>query len=402
MPEFLYQAVDERGKRRKGVLSASSKSAAIAELKKRGLAAKALTEKEKSIWQTEITIGKPVKAEDFVVYCRQFATLIRAGVSIVDATTILSNQSESKALRQTLVEVTDKLRKGTPLSDAVADYPKIFPVIFVNMVRAGETGGKLDEVLDQLARQFEKDHFTVEKVKSAMTYPMVVGIVAVLAVIFLLTNVVPQFTGMLTVAGAEVPALTKWVMAVSTSMVKQWYGWVLGILALILSFHVLVRTPKGRYAVDYVKLRMPIFGVLFRKAAIARFARTLGSLFHSSVPVLQALTVVEKVIGNAVIAEVINRSKESLRQGQRLSDPLRKSWVFPPLVTQMIAIGEETGALDQMLTKIADFYEADVDNMVDKLKSLIEPLMLLAVSAVVGTIIASILMPMFKIYETIQ
>jgi type IV pilus assembly protein PilC len=402
MPEYAYLAVDERGKRQKGVLSASSKGAAIAELKKRGLAAKSIAEKEKSIWQTEITIGKPVKMEDFVVFCRQFATLIRAGVSIVDAITILSNQSESKALSKALVEVADKLRKGTALSEAVADFPKMFPPIFVNMVRAGETGGNLDEVLDQLARQFEKDHFTIEKVKSAMTYPIVVGIVAILSIAFLLIKVVPQFTGMLAAAGAEVPALTSWVISLSNSLVDEWYLWLLGILALILLWNILIRLDTGRYAVDYLKLRMPIFGILFRKAAIARFTRTLGSLFHSSVPVLQALTVVEKVIGNAVIARVINDSKESLRQGQRLSDPLRKSWVFPPLVTQMIAIGEETGALDQMLAKIADFYEADVENTVDKLKSLIEPLLLLVVASVVGTIIASILMPMFKIYETIH
>jgi type IV pilus assembly protein PilC len=402
MPEFLYQALDERGKRQKGQLSAPTKGAAIHELKRRGLIPRAVEEKQKSIWQMEITIGKPVKTEDFVIYCRQFSTLIRAGVSIVDATNILSNQSESKALRETLTDVTDKLRKGMALSEAIADHPKIFPPIFINMVKAGETAGNLDEVLDRLAVQFEKDYFTIEKVKSAMTYPIIVGIVAICSVAFLLIHVVPQFAGMLTAAGTEIPALTRGVMSLSASLSERWYFWLVGLAALILAYRLLLRMPKGRYTVDYIKLRMPVFGVLFRKAAIARFTRTLGSLFHSSVPVLQALTVVEKVIGNEVIAEVINRSKESLRQGQRLSDPLRKSWVFPPLVTQMIAIGEETGAMDQMLGKIADFYEADVENTVDKIKSLIEPLLLLVVSGIVGTIIASILMPMFKIYETIH
>jgi len=402
MPEFLYQALDERGKRQKGQLSAPTKGAAIQELKRRGLFPRAIEEKQQSIWQMEIPIGKPVKTEDFVVYCRQFSTLIKAGVSILDATNILSNQSDSKALRQTLTEVTDRLRKGMAFSEAIAEYPKMFPPIFVNMIKAGETAGNLDEVLERLAVQFERDYFTIEKVKSAMTYPIVVGIVAILSIVFLLLNVVPQFVGMLNTTGTEIPALTRTVMGLSASLSERWYFWLAGLALLITVFQLLRRLPQGRYAIDYLKLRMPIFGVLYRKAAIARFTRTLGSLFQSSVPILQALTVVEKVIGNAVIAEVIHRSKESLSQGQRLSDPLRKSWVFPPLVTQMIAIGEETGAMDHMLGKIADFYEADVENTVDKLKSLIEPLMLLAVSGIVGSIIASILMPMFKIYETIH
>jgi len=402
MPEFLYQALDERGKRQKGQLSAPTKGAAIQELKRRGLFPRAIKEKQQSIWQMEIPIGKPVKTEDFVVYCRQFSTLIKAGVSIVDATNILSNQSDSKALRQTLTEVTDRLRKGMAFSEAIAEYPKLFPPIFVNMIKAGETAGNLDEVLERLAVQFERDYLTIEKVKSAMTYPIVVGIVAILSIVFLLLNVVPQFVGMLNTTGTEIPALTRTVMGLSASLSERWYFWLAGLALLITVFQLLRRLPQGRYAIDYLKLRMPIFGVLYRKAAIARFTRTLGSLFQSSVPILQALTVVEKVIGNAVIAQVIHRSKESLSQGQRLSDPLRKSWVFPPLVTQMIAIGEETGAMDHMLGKIADFYEADVENTVDKLKSLIEPLMLLAVSGIVGTIIASILMPMFKIYETIH
>lgn len=191
-------------------------------------------------------------------------------------------------------------------------------------------------------------------------------------------------------------------MGISSSLVGQWYLWLLGIAALLIAYKLISNSAKGRYAIDYMKLRLPIFGVVFRKAAIARFTRTLGSLFNSSVPVLQSLSVVERVIGNAVIAEVIRNSRESLSAGQRLSDPLRRSWVFPPLVTQMIAIGEETGALDHMLGKIADFYESDVENTVDKLKSLIEPIMLLIVAGVVGTIIASIMLPMFKIYETIH
>ncbi len=402
MAEFNYRALDERGKRLKGVVAASTKGAAIHELKKRGLIVRAIEEKPKSILQMEIRIGKAVKTEDFVIFCRQFATLIRAGVSIVDATHILSSQVESKVLRRTLVDVADKLRKGTSLSHAVADYPKIFPPIFTNMVRAGETAGNLDDVLERLAIQFEKDYFTIEKVKSAMTYPIVVGIMALLSITYLLIQVVPQFAGMLTAAGTEIPALTKAVMGMSNSLVKQWFYWLGGIVVLVLAYKLFARSAKGNYAIDYLKLRLPIFGVLFRKAAIARFTRTLGSLFNSSVPVLQALTVVEKVIGNEVIAAVIRNARESLSSGQRLSDPLRMSWVFPPLVTQMIAIGEETGALDQMLGKIADFYEADVQNTVDKLKSLIEPIMLLAVSAIVGTIIAAIMLPMFKIYETIH
>jgi len=398
MPLYEYQVRTAAGKAIKGTLTATNKPTAMEELRKRGLTVFSLAERKTSILSMEIYIGNPVKTIHFIIYCRQFATLIRAGVSIIDATRILAEQTESKPLRKALQDVSSSLLRGIAFSQAVQDHKKIFPALFVSMIRAGEESGDLEGTLDRLAMFFEKQHSTTEKIKSALTYPITVGVMAVGAVVYLLWAIVPQFVSMFESMDAELPAITKMVLSLSQSIQNQWYLWLLAILALVIAYQIVKRTEKGAYVLDYAKLKIPVFGKLNQKGSIAQFTRTFSSLYASSVPILQSLTIVEEVAGNKVIGRYIRSAGDSLRQGKPLSEPLKKAWVFPPLVTQMIAIGEETGALDTMLSKVADFYEMDVENTVDRLKSLLEPLLIAFLAGVVGIIVASIMLPMFSLY----
>jgi type IV pilus assembly protein PilC len=398
MPLFEYQVRTGTGKQLKGKLTAQNKSHAMEELRKRGLIVFSLVERKNSILSKDIYIGNPVKMVHFIIYCRQFATLIRAGVTLVDATRILAEQTESKPLMKALQDVYSSLLKGIAFSQAVQDHQKIFPALFVSMIRAGEESGDLEGTLERLAIYFEKQHNTREKVKSALMYPFTVGLLAIAAVVYLLWAIVPQFVQMFESMDAELPMITKLVISMSKSIQGQWYIWLLVIIVLVVSFQMYKRSDKGAYVIDHLKLKIPVFGKLNQKSSIAQFARTFSSLYASSVPVLQSLAIVEDVAGNKVVGSAIRKAADSLRQGRPLSEPLKKAWVFPPLVTQMIAIGEETGALDEMLSKVADFYEMDVENTVDRLKSLIEPLLIVFLAGVVGIIVAAIMIPMFSLY----
>lgn len=402
MPQYVYQGKDVVGKRCKGALQAPDRPTALAELKRQQIVVTGLREQRETVWNKEFYLGSPVKNEQFVVFCRQFATMIKAGISIVEATAILAEQSESKPLKKTLAEVTAELRKGNTLSGAVAAYPRIFPSIFVHMVRAGEEAGSMEETLERLAVYFEKAHVTREKVKSAMTYPLIVSVMAVFVIIFLLKFMIPRFQAMFAELGGDLPAITRFTLTLSRSVEQHWIVWLLATLAAVAVIYLLLKWERGAYAWDYIKLKVPVFGMLNRKSAIAQMTQTLSSLFASAVPVLQALAIVEKAVGNRVIGATLQECQASLRQGRPLSEPLRQSWVFPPLVTQMIRVGEETGSIDAMLGKVADFYERDVENTVDKLKQLIEPAMILLLAGVVGFIIASVMIPMLSIYQSIS
>ncbi|WP_308637907.1 type II secretion system F family protein [Paenibacillus silvisoli] len=398
MAQFAYHVKTGTGKQLRGKMSAMDKSTAVEELRKRGLVVLSVDEHRNTIMSMEFYIGNPVKPQHFIVYCRQFATLIRAGVTILDATGILAQQTESKPLKKALVEVHSSLLRGNAFSQSVLEHKRIFPSMFTNMIRAGEESGDLEGTLERLAIFFEKQHMTKEKIKSALTYPIVVGLLALGAVVYLLKAVVPQFVKMFASMDAELPAITKMVMAVSKSIEHQWYLWLFAVVFVMAGYFMARRTEKGAYAIDFVKLKVPIFGKLSQKGVIAQMSRTMSSLYASSVPMLSALTIVEEVVANRVVGKVIRSAGDSLRQGKPLSEPLKRAWVFPPLVTQMIAIGEETGSLDLMLAKVADFYEMDVENTVDRLKSLIEPLLLVFLAGVVGIIVAAIMLPMFSLY----
>lgn len=400
MAKFKYEGRDRKGKTT-GKITSTSKRDAMVKLKEKGIRVIKIEEIPETLLTKDITIGSPVKLKDLVIYVRQFATLLKAGVSVVDSTSILAKQTESKVLSKALLDIEEDLRSGNPLSTAAAKHKKIFPPMFVNMVKAGEVSGSLDETLDRLALHFEKQHKTKQKIISALAYPIAVGLIAVIVVIFLLLTVVPTFVSMFQDFGADLPFITKFVLSASEWMQSFWWLVILVVFFIIGIYVSLKKRKQTKYYLDYASLKIPIFGKLLQKAALARFTRTLSSLFSSSVPILQALTIVETIVENEVIARVLRDSRASLEQGSSLTKPMKEHWVFPPLIVQMIAIGEETGALDEMLAKVADFYEDDVEQVTDRLKSLIEPLMIVLLAGIVGTIVASIMIPMFDIFNKI-
>ncbi|MBH0159169.1 type II secretion system F family protein [Fictibacillus sp. 26RED30] len=401
MAQFSYVGRDKSGKKRTGSVLGLSKREAVLKLKEKGIAVTEVQEMKQTLFNKEISLGSPVKSQQFVIFLRQFATLLRAGVSVVDSTSIMAAQTESKALQKVLADVEEELRQGNPLSNAMSRHRNVFPPMVINMVSAGEAGGSLDDTLDQLATYFEKQHYTKQKIISAMMYPMIVGVVAVFVVIFLLAKVVPTFAKMLQDAGGELPAITRFVLGASEFVQDFWWLLLMFLVLFYLALLIIRKNKSSRYYFDYVILKVPIFGKLLQKSALARMTRTLSSLFSSSVPILQSLSIVEKVVGNEVVAKVIRESRSSLEAGRRLTEPMKQHWIFPPLVTQMISIGEETGSLDEMLAKVADFYEKEVETGTDRLKALIEPLMIVFLASVVGTIVVSVMVPMFEIYKTI-
>ncbi|MGD6877977.1 type II secretion system F family protein [Bacillus infantis] len=401
MARFKYSGRDRSGTRT-GTLSASSKRDAIIKLKEENIRVVDITEVQETALTKDISIGNPVKLQHFVIYLRQFSTLLRAGVSVVESTRILADQTESKPLRKALLDVEQDLREGNPFSSAVSRHKKIFTPLFINMMRAGEASGTIDETLERLAEHFEKQHQTRQKIISAMAYPIILLFIAIGVVIFLLVSVVPTFVEMFADFGGELPVITQFVLHASTFM--QGFWWVIVLLAILFAGSImLIRQKKEtKYYLDYFLLRVPIFGKMLQKAALARMTRTLSSLFTSSVPILQAMGIVENVVENEVIARVIRQSRDSLEKGQSLTVPMKNHWAFPPLISHMIAIGEETGSLDAMLGKVADFYEREVENSTERLKSLIEPLMIVLLAGLVGTIVTSIMIPMFDIFNQVQ
>ncbi|MEH7106635.1 type II secretion system F family protein [Bacillus sp. JJ1764] len=401
MPRFKYSGRDKKGKKQ-GTINASSKREAMVKLKDDGIRVIDITEVPETFLTKELTIGNPVKLQHFVIFLRQFATLLKAGVTVVDATGILAKQTESKGLKRALLDVEVELREGNPLSEAVSKHKKIFTPMFINMVHAGEVSGTLDNTLERLADYYEKQHYTRQKIVSALAYPMVIGVIAIGVVIFLLAVVVPTFVQMFADMGGELPAITKFVLSASDFTQSFWWLIVLVFVLIALLIMYFKSNRKTKYYFDLFILKIPIFGKLIQKAALARMMRTLSSLFSSSVPILQAMTIVERVVENEVLAKVIRESRQTLEKGRSMTEPMEKHWAFPPLITQMIIIGEETGALDAMLAKIADFYEKEVETGTDRLKSLIEPIMIVILASLVGTIVTSIIVPMFSMFDQFQ
>ncbi|MCP8617935.1 type II secretion system F family protein [Salirhabdus salicampi] len=401
MAQFNYVARDRQGKKHTGVIQGDTKKMVHSRLRDRGLRVVDLQPKKETLWSKDIYIGNPVKLADFVIYLRQFSTLIKSGVTIVDSTRILINQTESKVLKKTLAQVEVDLNEGNSLSDALGKHPKVFTPLFINMVHAGEVSGSLEETLEELAEYFERQHETKQKIKSAMTYPVVVGFIALAVIAFLLIYVVPTFVDMFAQFDGELPGITKFVIGSSAWLIGNWWLLLLIIVIIGIGLYAMMQKPDTKYYIDLFLLRIPIFGNLLKKALIARFSRTLSSLLMNSVSILKAVALTEKVVGNEVFSRALGESRYVLERGRSMSEPLDKHWAFPPLVTQMIAVGEQTGTLDHMLGRIADFYESEVETATDSLKSLIEPLMIVVLAVIVGTIVLAIMVPMFELFNNV-
>lgn len=406
MAIFQYEGRTVKGKKKNGRITASNQKEAILELKKSGIMIHRIEEKPENLLNKDLAINinvtRGVRLKDFVIYLRQFATLLRAGVSITESTSILAQQTESKSLKLALLQVEEDLRSGIPLSESTSKHPKVFPNMYINLVAAGEASGKIDESLDELADYYEKQHHLRQKVKAAMTYPIIISVLATGVIIFLLAKVVPTFVSMFDDLGAELPLITRMVIGTSNFMQSFWWIFILLFIAFYVGIVTIKSKSTSKFYLDYVILKMPLFGKLMQKASIAKMTRTLSSLFQSSVPIIKSVTIAEKVVDNEVIAGVLKDARKALEGGESLATPMHKHWVFPPLVTQMIVIGEKTGALDSMLGKVADFYEAEVENTTEQLKALIEPLMIMIIGAVVGTIVIAIMVPMFQMYSVIN
>ncbi|MBM7691931.1 type IV pilus assembly protein PilC [Peribacillus deserti] len=403
MPVFRYQGRDRTGKQRAGRVTALNKKEAVGKVRESGIAVISI-EELKGILYKEIQIGiaKKIKYQDLVIYIRQFSTLLKAGISIVEANSILAHQTSSKLLKKVLGDIGESLREGKPYTEAAEEHRRIFPPLYINMMRAGEAGGNLDEILERMADYYEKQNATRQKIKSALMYPAFVGVISIAIVIFLLSTVVPAFADMFSSFGGKLPLVTRIVIHLADFFKQFWWVFLLLALVLYIGVYFIRKNRDSKYYLDFVLLRIPLFGKLLQKAAIARMARTLASLFSSSVPILQSLTIVERIIGNEVHARVLNEAKFSIEKGQSISRPMESHWAFPPMVTSMISIGEKSGTIDVMLEKIASFYEAEVENATEQIKSLIEPIMIVLLAFMVGGIVAAIAVPMFSIFQQIQ
>jgi type IV pilus assembly protein PilC len=400
---FQYSVRDKTGKVVSGTLEADSPATVATKLKQMGYAPISIS-KHKAGMKAELSIpgfGKKVKLKDLAVMSRQFATMINSGLSMLRALTILSEQTDNKELARILGEVAKDVETGIALSTSLAKHQEAFPPLMVNMCRAGEVGGFLDSVLLQIAENYEAEVKLRGKVKAAMTYPVVVFVMAILAVVGMLLFIVPTFAGLFDSLGGTLPAPTRVLVAASKILKLGSPFFAVGGVAAFITWGKIKRKQKTRDIVDPLKLKIPVFGSLFQKIALARFARNLGTMMHSGVPILQSLEIVADTTGNVVLARAIRDVQESVRSGESLAGPLANHPVFPPMVVQMMAVGEDTGALDTMLHKIAEFYDQDVEATTESLTALIEPLMIAVLGGIVGSMIIALYMPIFKIFDLI-
>lgn len=398
---FKYTVRDKNGKVTSGRLEGESREAVAARLRQSYIVLDLSEDRFAQL--NKIQFGSSVKLKDVTIFARQFATMINAGLSLTKCLSILASQSESKELREVIAQLGRDVEAGQSLSEAMAHHPKVFPPIFINMVRAGETGGVLDEVLLRVAEHFEQDMALRARIKSAMTYPITMGVLVLLVLVAMMTFVVPTFQQMFADMGGELPLPTQILVAVSNG-VRGWPGLVtvLAVVAAAVSFRRWKVTVNGKYTWDATKLRMPIVGGLVRKIALARFTRTFGTLVSAGVPILSALDIVADTSGNEVVARAVKNVRAAIKEGETIAKPLSEAPVFPSMAVQMIAVGEETGALDAMLNKIAEFYEEEVATAVDGLTSLIEPLMMASLGLIVGGIIVALYMPMFQVITLVK
>lgn len=402
MSVYVWKAMDLTGAKATGEVDAETKQAVADQLKSRGLIVLDIADKHSS---KEINLGflKRVKPTDLTIMTRQLSTMVSSGMTILRALYVLEAQTENELLVETITQVRKDVEAGLALSDALERHPKIFTPLFVAMTRAGETGGMLEASMLRVADQLEKEDNLRRQVKSAMTYPIVVISFAVIILVALVTFLVPVFVGVFKQFGGELPFITRITVTMSKAMTGYWWAVILVVGFTVWAFKKWKSSEKGRGQWDAFRLRIPAkIGDIVQKVALARWSRTLSALVSAGVPLMQALDITARTAGNRVVEDVMASVIDSVKQGGTIAEPLRSAPVFPGMVVAMVAVGEETGALDQMLTKIADFYEDQVDAAVKSLTSILEPLMLVAVGGMVGFIVISMYLPLFKVYDSIR
>jgi type IV pilus assembly protein PilC len=401
---YTYTARPERGAPVKGEIAGDSKAAVAAELRRKGMTVLAVDEKRTIPSLASFTQGRArIKSRDKVVFSRQFATMINAGLALLRALYILEEQTSSPRFRSIISQVRQDVEAGSPLSDSLEKHPAAFDRLYVSMVRAGEIGGVLDVTLERLATQIEKDDSLRRSVKSAMTYPILIASFALLVMTGMILFIIPMFAKMYADLGGTLPLLTRIMVGISNVVASFWFIIFPGIIALFYGLRKLKHTKQGRETWDRTKLRIPMqVGTIIQKIVVARFSRTLATLVSSGVPILQAIDITGQTAGNSVVENAMVEVRENIKAGESIARPLERVPVFPPMVTQMIAIGEETGALDTMLHKIADFYEDEVDTAVKSLTSIIEPIMMIVIGGLVGLIVVSMYLPIFNMMKLVN
>ncbi|QSV44923.1 type II secretion system F family protein [Geobacter benzoatilyticus] len=403
MPKYSWEARSRTGAAQKGVMEAASAAAVEAQLKKFGFGSISVKEEGKGL-SMELKLpgfAKKVETKDLVVFTRQFATMIDSGLPLVQCLDILSSQQENKTFKEVLHKVKETVEGGSTFADALSKHPNVFDQLFVNLVAAGEVGGILDTILNRLAAYIEKAMKLKKQIKGAMVYPATIMTIAIGVVAVILIFVIPTFAKMFADFGGDLPTPTKIVIALSDFVLK----YILLIVGLVFAVVVAIKkyyaTPNGKKVIDTIALKAPIAGPLIRKVSVARFTRTLGTLISSGVPIMDGLEIVAKTAGNKVVEEAVYKVRSSIAEGKTMAEPLQESGVFPPMVVQMISVGEATGAMDAMLSKIADFYDDEVDDAVSALTALMEPMLMVFLGTTVGGLVIAMYLPIFKLAGTV-
>ena len=397
MPIFIWEGTTRKDEVKKGEMEAVDELAVRGLLRRQGFKSIEIRKKSKDLAEYLPFLVGRVKEKNIVVFCRVFSTMINAGLPLIQCLDLLAQQEDNKYFAKVIRDIKEDIEGGTSLTDALKKYPKVFDDLFVNLIAAGEAGGILDVVLARLSTYMEKAMKLKSRVKGAMTYPIVVLFISFGVVALLLLKVIPVFQKMFEGMGGQLPGPT--MIVIAASEFAQSYWWViLGILiVIVIAFNRFYKTEKGRWIVDLLLLKAPVFGLLLKKVAVAKFSRTLSTMLSSGVPILEALTIVSRTSGNIVVEDALLKTRQSISEGESIAQPLEAAKIFPPMVVQMIAVGEATGALDAMLSKIADFYDDEVDNAVTAMTTLLEPVMMVFLGVILGGMIIAMYLPIFKI-----
>jgi type IV pilus assembly protein PilC len=402
MPVYLWRGKDRHNKKKKGEMEAPTEEAVNSELIRRKITSTKIKLKPKDIFENVAFMQPKVTRADIIIFCRQFSTMIDAGLPIIQCLDILYSQNENKTFKNILKEIKGNVESGQTFAEALKKYPKQFDDLFVNMIAAGEAGGILDSILRRLSAYMEKAAKLKAKIKGGMTYPIVTMIIAIIVVAIIMVFVIPVFEDMFEGMGSALPVPTQIVVNMSR-FIKSNILYIIGLIgALIFAIRHFYKTEKGQTLMDDLFLRIPLFGPLIRKAAVSKFTRTMGTMLGSGVAILDALEIVAKTAGNKTIEKAVYETRSAIAEGRTMSDPLSESGVFPSMVCQMIAVGESTGALDSMLTKIADFYDEEVDQAVENMTALIEPFMLVFLGVVIGGLVVSMYLPIFQMASALE
>ncbi len=402
MPLFEYKAISQTGDSINGRYNAKDRNEIMQMLRNKSYHPVQIKEVSESTDLSKLSLFNKVKSKDIAIFARQFYAMLNAGVTIIQCLDILRVQTEKPYFREVIEEVYESVQKGSTLSEAIKEHQKVFPELFISMVEAGEASGNLDVIMDRMAVHFEKETKIQNKIKGAMTYPIILAVVSVAVVIFMLVAILPTFLGMFEGSDVPLPGPTRLLLNISNALQQYWYLFVLGTVALVYFIRRYIQTPIGKQQFDMLKLKLPIVKNTVIKVSTSRFTRTLSTLLASGIPLLQAMDIVSKVVGNRIMADGIISVKEDMRKGYDLAGPVQRLGLFPPMVHSMIRIGEESGSLDDVLQKTADFYDEEVEVAIQKMTTMLEPIMIIVMAVVIGFLVVAMYLPMMDMMQTIQ